>query len=523
MCRLMLTIQRYLSEILAAAGTAQHVLSYGLKGRVHEVRTVMRHTTRQLGMAFSLLTIIAGAAAGQIARQGIPVFPDSVPSVPGRVVALAAPPNGDPRMYALTINGDIIVVSDGAALPTPALSLGGTSSESAGYGIAFDPDYAVTGHVYVSFPTGSSHEVLRFSVSPSDPNVFDPASRTRVLLVTGGGQHTSGWIGFGPDRMLYIGFGDAVGGLGTVSHLLNYPGGKLLRVDPRTDQFPADTRRNFAIPAGNPFPVLANPPFNSPLPEIIALGLRNPWRCSFDRANGDLYIGDVGETRAEEINRIPLGATFPINFGWPCFEGNAVRPSSSANCTQVVGHTLPWVDLGRNPVSCVVGGYVYRGAAMPSLRGRYVFSSCRSSSLYSVFPNAVTGSLALHGSAGGGVYCFGEDHEGELYVGTDLGLRKLRAGTPPTSDCNRNLINDFTEVQQCLELDVNRNNIPDSCERRCAADFNVSGHVDVQDALAFVSAWYGTTICTDLNSDRRRGVQDLFEFLSAWFTLAGCE
>ena len=466
--------------------------------------------------------LAASPALGQSARQGIPIFAEAVPNITGAVVAMATPPGDDERMFALKINGEVIVLSNGAPRSTPALTLGGSSSQGAGYGMAFDPDFAVNGYLYLSFPTVSQHEVFRVTVSQNDPNIFDPTTRTRILSVSAGGQHTSGWIGFGPDRMLYIAFGDAVGGFGTASHLVYSFGGKLLRIDPRSDQFPTRTDRNYAIPPGNPFPVLSNPPSNSPLPEIVAMGLRNPWKCSFDRANGDLYIGDVGQGRSEEINRIASGSSFPLNFGWPCFEGTATM-QSPATCTSIVGHTPPIADLLRTTGSCITGGYVYRGAAMPLLRGRYVFASCTGTSLYSVLPSSIAGSLAVHGSSGASVYCFGEDNQGELYLGTTNGIRRVRPGTPPTRDCNANLIDDRVEIQQCLALDVNRNNVPDTCERRCLADFDVSGSVDVQDVLAFVSAWFGTTICTDVNLDRTRGVQDLFEFLGAWFDRAGCE
>ncbi|HEY3392945.1 MAG TPA: PQQ-dependent sugar dehydrogenase [Lacipirellulaceae bacterium] len=190
-------------------------------------------------------------------------------------------------------------------------------------GLAFDPDYATNGYFYVNY-TGADNSlnVRRYRVlgDPALSNVADPDSGHTILRIPKEPTwHNGGWIDFGPnDGYLYITTGDPGGGnaqlISTSLH------GKILRVDVRSDAFPADPARNYSIPPSNPFVGREG------LDEIWAYGLRNPWRASFDRATGDLWINDVGELLREEVNIQPAGSAGGENYGWPHREGTIPTP-----------------------------------------------------------------------------------------------------------------------------------------------------------------------------------------------------
>ncbi|HEV2043537.1 MAG TPA: PQQ-dependent sugar dehydrogenase, partial [Sphingomicrobium sp.] len=243
-------------------------------------------------------------------------------------------------------------------------------------GFAFHPDFANNRQVFVSIvnPAGNT-EILRFTTFAGDPNRIDPASETLIWTFprTSETNHNGGWIGFGPDGYLYIASGDGGGG-GDPNNFAQNPNslfGKMLRIDVAGgDAFPADPNRNYVIPADNPFAASGG------APEIWAIGLRNPWRPSFDSATGDLYIADVGQGRFEEVNWQPAGAAGGYNYGWAVLEGATVfdgtRPGNPSptdpsliDPVHVYGHSS---FNGRS----ITGGYVYRGPET-GLDGYYVF------------------------------------------------------------------------------------------------------------------------------------------------------
>jgi hypothetical protein len=319
-------------------------------------------------------------------------------------------------------------------------------------------------------------------------------------------------MAFGPDGYLYIGVGDH----GTAANGQNFSVlmGKLLRIDIRSDDFPADANRNYAVPPTNPFISTGTPP------EAICRGLRNPFRCFFDVPSNSLYIADVGELQREEVDRVFLADGFGQNFGWPCREGLATGFNFAPNCSNPPSFTDPLIDFTHAQLPCITGGVVYRGSAIPGLAGRYLFGGCANNSLYSFLPSNPVATLRSHNPAPFSPYCFATTAAGEVYIGGSSGIVRLLPGLPPNPDCNHNAIRDACEISGGLETDFNSNGVPDSCERTCPADFNASGSIDTQDILDFISRWFTGQLATDFNSSSGLDIQDIFDYLNAWFT--GC-
>jgi len=302
----------------------------------------------------------------------------------------------------------------------------GTTGEGGLLGLAPAPDYATSGHIYVHITnTAGDTEIRRYTRFPFTPDQADPASGLLILTVAQpAGNHNGGWIGFGPDDNLYIALGDG-GGAGDpfdngqdADTIL----GAILRIDPTSDDFPTNVSRNYAIPADNPF---ASSPGAD---EIFAFGLRNPFRSSFDRNTGDLYIGDVGQGDIEEIDLIPAGTTDALNFGWPVREGTQMEqgaddPAFTAPIAEY-GH-----GSGARQGNSVNGGYVYRGP-IAALEGRYFFSDFTSGNVWSIpsgeFTQGTTISsddfiletnvLAPDAGSLSSMVGFGEDNDGNLFI-----------------------------------------------------------------------------------------------------------
>ena len=282
-------------------------------------------------------------------------------------------------------------------------------------GMAFHPNFPSNPRVYLYYTNdsvaGRFSRVSEFMLGAGGD--LDPASE-RIVLSIGQPEtnHKGGNLVFGPDGFLYIGLGDgggandphgAIGNGQLMTTLL----GKMLRID-------VSPAAGYAIPADNPF--AANPQCGAggsgvqPCPEIFASGFRNPWRWSFDRSSGVLWAGDVGQGALEEIDRVVLGG----NYGWRCFE--ATRPTGLA-CGTPTGLLAPVAEYGRTEGASVTGGYVYRGAAIPALAGRYVFADFISGRLWHI-PAATQPTLRVTGGlqTGLSISSFGQDVAGELYL-----------------------------------------------------------------------------------------------------------
>jgi glucose/arabinose dehydrogenase len=330
-----------------------------------------------------------------------------------------AAPAGDDRLFVVEQSGKIrIIRPNGTVAPEPFLDVSGLISrggEQGLLGLAFHPRYASNGRLFVNYTNRSGNTVIAELRASANPNVANPASRRRLMLIAQPfSNHNGGMVTFGPDGYLYIGMGDGGSGgdPGNRAQSLRTPLGKLLRID-------VDGRtaaRPYRIPITNPFRGRAGVP-----PEIFALGLRNPWRFSFDRTRGDLWIGDVGQNSLEEIDFVTLARARGANFGWKRFEGR----SRFSNVGLSAGRLIQPVAQYSHSQGCsVTGGYVYRGPSIPGLDGRYIYSDYCSSEIWSLRAGPSPGGLRrITGSLGirlpqAGVRGFGEGSEGRLYVAT---------------------------------------------------------------------------------------------------------
>jgi glucose/arabinose dehydrogenase len=343
-----------------------------------------------------------------------------------RPIFLTSPPGDLDRLFiAEQHTGKIRIFSKSAQslLPGTFLQIAGlsTTSEQGLLGLAFHPQFSSNGLFFVYFTDTTGKTVVqRFQVS-SDPNMSQPSPQATVLTVAQPfANHNGGWMAFGPkDRFLYIGLGD--GGNA------NDPGrraqnraellGKILRIDVDGDAFPGDNTRTYRIPASNPF--VNQPGLRG---EIWAWGLRNPWRCSFDRLTSDLYIGDVGQDKFEEIDFQRAASTGGENYGWRLKEGLHATGLEPVGTAELVD---PIHEYDHDVGVAVIGGYVYRGAAIPSLNGTYFFAEHTGEIFSFRFDGTVKSEFKSRSGelfAGGSVprvSSFGEDTSGELYI---LGL-----------------------------------------------------------------------------------------------------
>jgi glucose/arabinose dehydrogenase len=330
-------------------------------------------------------------------------------------VLVTAPTGDSDRLFVVEKRGTVRIVRQGTTLATAFLDLSGkvsTGGEQGLLGLAFHPQYQSNGLFVVHYTDqGGDTKVSLFRVSAADPNRADPASEQTFLTVTQPfANHNGGSIAFHPvDGHFYLGLGD--GGSGgdpqgngqKLSTLL----GKLLRLS-------ISSSGQVTVPSDNPFAGQG-----SARAEIWSYGLRNPWRWSFDRTTGDLYIGDVGQNQREEIDVTTLAGARGANFGWNVMEGRACYQAGSCDQT---GLTLPVLDYSHGNGACsVTGGYVYRGSAIPSLVGTYFYADYCSGWVRSFryASGAISDEREWTALAPNGqITSFGEDAQGELYLMT---------------------------------------------------------------------------------------------------------
>ncbi|HUR95830.1 MAG TPA: PQQ-dependent sugar dehydrogenase [Gemmatimonadales bacterium] len=369
----------------------------------------------------------AEGVSGRLAIDVAAIQPPSagVPSLREIATGLSFPlyvtaPPGDDRLFVVEKGGAIRIVAGGVLRDQPFLDLSGrvsTGAEQGLLGLAFPPDYASSGRFFVHYtdPAGDTR-VSGFSVT-ADRDRADPSSETLVLTTNQPGpSHNGGQILFGPDGYLYIGLGDGGshdgGDRGRGQSLADLLG-SVLRID-------VSSGSAYAVPPDNPFVGV-----DGARPEIWSYGLRNPWRFSFDRGTGDLYIADVGESRWEEVNRGAAtdGAGRGANYGWSRMEGDDCLDEG---CDRS-GLTLPLVTYDHDTGCSITGGYVYRGAAIPSMQGQYFYGDFCQGWVRSVQAGDQPGEPvewpAL--APGENITSFGEDASGELYIVT-LGGRLLK-------------------------------------------------------------------------------------------------
>ena len=324
-----------------------------------------------------------------------------------RPVGLANASDGSRRLFVLEQPGVIRIVREGTVLPDPFLDISSQVSccgERGLLGLAFHPDYEHNGLFYVNYTDLSGDTVIaRFNVS-SDPDRADPASETLVLGVPQPyPNHNGGGMAFGPDGYLYLGLGDGGSGGDPQGNGQNLEVllGKLLRLD-------VNGGEPYAIPTDNPYAA-------GGAPEAWATGLRNPWRFSFDRLTGDLYIGDVGQGSWEEIDFSPAGSPGGANFGWNYREG--AHPYSDSAPPAGLELIDPVVEYGHDQGISVVGGYVYRGELLQTWQGVYLYGDYGSGLIWGLFHDGDGGwQNARLFQTGTTITSFGEDEQGEVYL-----------------------------------------------------------------------------------------------------------
>jgi hypothetical protein len=413
------------------------------------------------------------------------------------------------RLFIVEKTGRIKILNldAGAVNAAPFLNIdaivGGSATENFGKGIlgmAFDPDYQKNGYFYVHYyDTALQPRFSRFSAVPGNPDLADAATESLLLTFTdNNNDHNGGSIDFGPDGYLYITMGDG----GTQNdpendaQNLNSLFGKNLRIDVHGgDDFPADANRNYAIPPTNPFAL------GGGAPEILHWGLRNPYRASFDRETGDYYIADVGQNTREELDVVASGVV-GRNFGWRCTEGSSctglAAPACVCNGPLLTAPVHEYTHSFQTGGLSITGGYVYRGCAIPSLRGQYLFADYVSNNVWRgeldgadlVNVTMINAQItpSIDGFAVQKICSFGEDAAGEIYLvehgtgGVSGEVFKLVPATP-------------TIVEP---------------------DLNCDGVVDGADLGILLLAWGQTNGPADLNADGIVDGADLGELLLAW-------
>lgn len=338
--------------------------------------------------------------------------------------------DGSGRLFIVQLGGQVRIFVDGELLEAPFLSLGSRLTAQEGeqgfYSLAFHPNYAANGRFFISYTENETGAlvVMEHQVS-EDPNYADLDAYAKEILRLSPVEpfHHGGGLAFGPDGHLYISLGDTVF---TIDFLRTLPNaqdlsslaGKIIRID-------VDSGDPYAVPNDNPFVGV-----EGARGEIYALGFRNPWKLTFDRATGDLYAVDVGNDRWEEVNKVEAGG----NYGWhakegpECFEYYDTYELVDPNCPTSEAYTAPLTyyahllqdEMGGN---AAVGGYVYRGERYPAWQGVYFFGDFVSGRIWSLSPN---GTVLLLQDLSHPVSSFAEDAAGELYVLTmDGGLYHL--------------------------------------------------------------------------------------------------
>lgn len=374
----------------------------------------------------SMTTVRVAGGNGTANQLSLPLF-------------VGAPPGDTSRLFIVEQRGVIRILdpttNPPSVLATPFLdidslvtNLANGGDERGLLGLAFDPNFATNGFFYVDYTNNSSNTVIaRYAVSPPSANVANAASAVILKTITQPfSNHNGGCLQFGPDGFMYVAMGDGgaacdpFGNGQSTSTLL----GKLLRLNVNNPPT--------YVAAGNPYAGVGNPG----LDEIWSIGLRNPFRFSFDRANGDLYIGDVGQDAVEEVDYVPAGSTGAENYGWDCCEGNiplaagSMCDGPSAGCftscaTSSGSYKAPIYSYTHAAGVCVIGGYVYRGCAIAGLGGTYFFADYGSAQIWSF--KVVSGAMTQFTNRtaqlapGGGlvisnICSFGEDANGEVYI-----------------------------------------------------------------------------------------------------------
>ncbi|MFN0024525.1 MAG: PQQ-dependent sugar dehydrogenase [Parvularculaceae bacterium] len=339
--------------------------------------------------------------------------------------------DGSNRVFIVEKGGqvEILNLATGLLNTAPFIDLTAAidaSGEQGLLGMALAPDFATSRTFYVHLNNlNGDTEIRRYQAQAASPDLADTSTADIIFTATqpNASNHKGGWIGFGPDNLLYIALGDGGGGNDPFGNGQNVNSllAKILRINPSADGFPADPLRDYTIPPANPFATAGG------APETFAYGLRNPFRAGFDRQTGNLFIGDVGQGAIEEIDLIRPGEA-GLNFGWPILEGTRVNQAGST-----AGMTPPVAEYAHGTSAIqgnsVTGGYAYRGP-VTALQGQYVFADFVSNNVWSIAAASVTQGTTIASSAFtvqttafapdlgalDSIASFGEDDAGNLFI-----------------------------------------------------------------------------------------------------------
>ncbi len=451
----------------------------------------------------------------------------------------------------------VINLTNNTLQATPYLTLTGitTGGERGLLGLAFHPRFSENGYFFVHYTDANgktSIDRYRANEPYMTSTTADAASVMPVLRQSQPyTNHNGGWIAFRPDDTqgyLYLALGDGGSGGDPLNNAqnINVVLGKILRLDiDGPDNTPGNADDigtdddgnavNYTIPPSNPF---AGP--TAGRGEIFAVGVRNPWRNSFDRDTGDLWIGDVGQGLEEEIDFLAADApTIPApNFGWRCYEGK--RPYNTSGCLLQASYIGPIFSNGRNGGCSITGGYVYRGALIPSLQGQYLFGDYCAGIVYTLdSADAPAGQLIspmptrldtrMEANSGFGinnVISFGEDADGEVYI-LDAGgsIYRIIDTAHVVVDCNANGVDDVLDISRGIEGDCDGDGVPNSCDSACCpacpADFDQDGGVTGADISAFFAEYEQGNPCADTDLDGGVTGADIATFFTA-YEAGGC-
>jgi glucose/arabinose dehydrogenase len=339
-----------------------------------------------------------------------------VPVIDGlnRPIYITGSGDGSNRLFVNEQGGKIWIIKDGEKSDTPFLDVSsllssdvfnGGYSERGLLGLAFSPDFKTNGIFFIDYTDVNGDTVIaRYKVSADNPDVADPASATTFLTQKQPyANHNGGQLAFGLDSYLYIAFGDGGSGGDPENRAQNLGTwlGKILRIDVSGD--------SYTVPADNPFVST-----DGALPEIWAYGLRNPWRFSFDKQTGDLYIGDVGQNQWEEVDFQPAGDKGGENYGWNIYEGNHPYSGAAAPANM----TLPVAEYSHSEGIAVTSGYVYHGTKMPDLVGVYFYGDYGTGTIWSLYRDASGQwqSNYFMRNSGYTISSFGQGDDNELYI-----------------------------------------------------------------------------------------------------------
>ena len=523
-------------------------------------------TTRRDAAVAAVVALAGLAFAGHAAAQTVTT--QTIVTGLSRPLYVTQAPGDNDRLFIVeqrnSTTGRVRIYkqSSSTLLATPFVSVLNvtTASEQGLLGLAFHPKYSLPfgqggGYFFLNYTNAGGGaagktNITRLRVNASNPDVADTTTNASVLQVNQPyDNHNGGWMNFGPDGMLYLSMGDGGSGGDPQNRALvieNQLLGKLLRLDvdgadnipgnTDDDGFPADSTRLYTTPANNPFAGIAGDD------EIWHFGLRNPWRNSFDRATGELWIADVGQGSREEVNRVAAhddsaapgqpGYQGGKNFGWRVREG-FIGTGASAPANAGPGPYIdPVFDYDHssnippvNRTGCsITGGYVYRGCQIPSLYGKYIFGDYCSGWVHAYDPATGTSTQILN--PGFGVVSFGQDNDGELYVvisnpGSNVGEVRKIVPSAAIVDCNANGCSDTIDLLKGSSRDINNDGKPDECTRLCAADVNADGFLDFTDFDTFVTDFEAGSQWSDFNGDGFLDFTDFDAFVSGFE--GGCE